>query len=522
MDELLRQVGAIVRAMWRHRWLGLAVAWLVGVVGSIVVMSVPDKYEASARIYVDTQSILAPLMAGLAVRPNVDQQVDMLSRTLISRPNVERLIRMADLDLNVKSKADQEALVDHLMKTLQIKTTGRDNLYTLAYRDPDPKKAARVVQSLTSIFVESNLGDKRKDSSSAKQFIEEQVKAYEKKLQDAEERLKEFKLRNIDLQLGEGKGLTEQVGNISIQLGQAKMDLHQAEDARDSLKRQLAGEDPILLPDGTDTEAAAGVSIPEIDGRIDSLKRNLDALLQRFTDQHPDVINTRRMIKELEEQKKKQIAARRKAEATNPGSSVNSNPVYQQIKVALSEAEANVASLKAKVADYEGRYKRITDVMRTQPQLEQELAQLNRDYDVNKKNYETLVARRESASLTGEMDSTTGVVDFRLIDPPRASNTPVAPNRLLLLAMALIASLAAGVAASFVASQLRPVFFDSRTLRQVSGLPVLGAISLIRDEALLRQIKMRTKRFLIAFIGLIGAFGSGMLVLAIMLTRTAA
>lgn len=520
MDELLRQVGAILRAMWRHRWLGLAVSWLVGAVSAVVIMIVPDEYEASARIYVDTQSILAPLMAGLAVRPNVDQQVGMLSRTLISRPNVERLVRMADLDLNVKSKADQEELIDHLVKTLQIKSTGRDNLYTLAYRDPDPKKAARVVQSLTSIFVESNLGDKRKDSSSAKQFIEEQVRAYEKKLEDAEERLKEFKLRNIDLQLGEGKGLTEQVSDISSHLAQAKMDLHQAEDARDSLKRQLEGVQPVLVPD--ESVSASDVSIPDIDGRIDSLKRNLDALLQRFTDQHPDVINTRRMIKELEEQKKREIAARKKAEAANPIASANTNPVYQQIKVSLSEAEANVASLRAKVGDYEARYKRIADIMRNQPQLEQELAQLNRDYDVNKKNYETLVARRESASLTGEMESTTGVVDFRLIDPPRASNTPVAPNRLLLLPLALLVSLAAGIAASFVASQLRPVFFDARSLRQGTGLPVLGVVSLIRDEVSLKQVKKRTKHFLAGVLGLIGAFGSGMLVLAILLSRAAA
>lgn len=116
MDELLRQAGAILRAMWRQRWLGLAVAWLVSVVGAAVVMQVPDKYEASARIFVDTQSILKPLMAGLAIQPNIEQQVVMLSRTLISRPNVERLVRMADLDLKVKSKQEQDELIDDLMK----------------------------------------------------------------------------------------------------------------------------------------------------------------------------------------------------------------------------------------------------------------------------------------------------------------------------------------------------------------------------------------------------------------------
>jgi uncharacterized protein involved in exopolysaccharide biosynthesis len=80
---------------------------------------------------------------------------------------------------------------------LQIREAGRDNLYTLAYTDTDAQRAKRVVQSMVSIFVESGLGDKRKDSDTARRFIEEQIKAYEQKLEDAENRLKEYKLRNI-------------------------------------------------------------------------------------------------------------------------------------------------------------------------------------------------------------------------------------------------------------------------------------------------------------------------------------
>ena len=415
MDELLRQVGAILRAMWRHRWIGLGVAWLAGAIGAVSVMTVPNKYEATARIYVDTQSILQPLMAGLAVQPNIEQQVTMLSRTLISRPNIEKLVRMADLDLKTNSKADQDDLIDGLMKALEIKSAGRDNLYTLAYRDPDPEKATRVVQSLTSIFVESSLGDKRKDSDSAKQFIDEQVKSYEKKLEEAETRLRDFKLRILDLRLGDGKGLMDRISEVSAQLSKARLELREAENSRDAMRRQIAGEEPVLLPDTPGSESS--VSIPEIDGRIETQKRNLDALLQRFTDQHPDVVGTRRVIKELEEQKRQEIITRKKAATANPGASpANANPVYQQMKVSLADTEATIASLQARVAEYDSQYKRIVETMKMTPQIEAELTQLNRDYDVNKKNYESLLARRESASMTGQLESTTGVADFRLID----------------------------------------------------------------------------------------------------------
>src|ERR671912_3016252 len=116
MDLVIRQALSTLRAMWQWRWIGVLVAWAVGIVAAVVVMRMPDQYEASARIYVDTQSVLKPLMAGLAVQPNVDQQIMILSRTLISRPNVEKLVRMADLDHTVNTPEERQRLVDGLMR----------------------------------------------------------------------------------------------------------------------------------------------------------------------------------------------------------------------------------------------------------------------------------------------------------------------------------------------------------------------------------------------------------------------
>ena len=89
-----------LRDMWHRRWIGMTVAWLVALIGIAVVFRIPERFEATARVHVDTQSLLRPLLAGLAIQPNFDQQVRLLSRTLISRPNVEKVVRMADLDLN--------------------------------------------------------------------------------------------------------------------------------------------------------------------------------------------------------------------------------------------------------------------------------------------------------------------------------------------------------------------------------------------------------------------------------------
>jgi uncharacterized protein involved in exopolysaccharide biosynthesis len=131
----------------------------------------------------------------------------------------------------------------------------------------------------------------------------------------------------------------------------------------------------------------------------------------------------------------------------------------------LATSEVQVASLRARVAEYSARYERALSAMKTAPQVEAEYAQLNRDYAINKKNYEDLVARRESAEMSGDLESASGVADFRLIDPPRVSNKPASPNRLILIAAALGAALAAGIGFAFVASQLRPVFFNAADQR---------------------------------------------------------
>ena len=519
MEEILRQVTTILRAAWKYRRLGMLSAWLIGAIAAGVILRIPASYEASARISLDTQSILKPLMAGLAVQPNTEQQVMMLSRTLISRPNIEKVVRMADMDLGAKSKATQEAQIEALTKTLEIKSSNRDNIYTISYRNTDPAVAQKVVQSLLSIFVESSLGDKHQDSDAARKFIDEQISNSEKKLREAENLLKEFKLRNVELETADGKGSMDRLGDIATLLQKSRLELREAENSRDALRRQIVGDEPVLLPESPGADA--GISLPEIDGRIDAQKRNLDALLQKYTDKHPDVIGTRRLIKDLEEQKRKEILARRQFAAANPGAGISNNPVYQQLKVSLGESEANVASLRARVAEYESRYKRTKEFMKFQPQLEAELVQLNRDYEINKKNYEQLATSREKAELTGDLESVTGIANFRVIDPPRASSKPVAPNRLVLLPLGLLFAIAGGFLAAFAASQLRPVFFDGKSLRDQTGLPVLGIVSLLPTAVRHVQERASLTRFLVAGAALVTVYLVGIAVLTYLAQRAA-
>lgn len=506
MDELLRQALGILRATWRRRWIGVAVAWGVALVGAVVVARIPDRYEASARIYVDTQSVLKPLMQGLAVQPDINQQINMLARTLITRPNVEKLARISDLDHLAVTPADRDRLIDDLTRAIQISGGGRENLYNVTYRDVKPERARLVVQNLVSLFVESGLGDKRRDTEGARKFIDEQIKAYEVRLEEAENRVKEFKLRHLGMLDGGGKDYFGRIAALTEELAKLRVELRVAEQSRDSLKRGLADEEPNLL---AEVPATANITVPELDTRIDAQRRQLDELMRRYTEEHPDVAATRRTIATLEAQRQQEVEARRRAAAkAQAKSAAATNPVFQRIKIAMAEADSNVAALRARVNETQSRLAELRAAAGRIPQIEAEMAQLNRDYEVIKRNYDALVARREQASISEDVDTNAKLAEFRVIEPPRVSPKPVFPNRLALVPVVLLAALGAGVLAALVASQVFLTFDGLRSLRSVTQRPVLGSVSLIANDAMLRRARLLNTAFAGSVVGLIVMYGA--------------
>lgn len=507
MDDLIQQALTILRGMWHRRWIGLAAAWIVAIVGVTVALRIPDRYEANARVYVDTQTLLRPLMEGLSIQPNIDQQVVLLSRTLISRPNVEKVVRMADLDLSSSSPEARDALIDSVSNRLRL-GAGVGNIYTISYRDTSPDQARKVVQSLLTIFVESSLGDKRQDTRASVRFVDEQIKQYEQTLRDAEDRLKNFRLKYLGVAGQGGPDYFGRLGKIATDIDDAKRELRAAEESRDAYKRELAGETPVLLPE-TST-APTNIAVPQIDSRLATLRAELDTLTRRFTDEHPDVIATRRNIESLETQRREEVASMRRAAATanSPAvSGVDRNPVFQQLKVSLAETEANVASLRAKLASYEAQYAQLKAAARLVPQVEAEYTQLNRDYEIQKRVYETLLARKQSATI-GEGVQDFGGTQFRVIDPPRVGPDPVPPTRKTALGLAFAVALGAGVVAAFLASQILATFHDARSLREVTKRPILGMVTMLQTEALSRLRRRRNILFAGGMGGLLASFAA--------------
>jgi polysaccharide chain length determinant protein (PEP-CTERM system associated) len=466
MNDILNKVSQIFTAVWLRRWMALGIAAGVALVALVVITRLQDRYEAGAKVYVDTQTVLKPLMNGLAYQPDIEQQVTMLAKTLISRPNVEQLVDSPLIGIGPSKDRDRE--IERLMKEIKIAPSG-NNLYALTYRDVKPQRAQRIVQSLVELFVDSGIGGKRRDSEDARRFIDEQIRTYEIKLSEAENRLKEFKLKNFGLV---GAGQNDYFGRasaLSDEIAKLRMDLSAAENSRDALKRELSNEDPQLPMDPAQTLPQNS----ETSARLDAQRRQLDELMRRFTDDHPDVIATQRAIAQLEKLRQVEL---QNSKTSAKGAATS--PVYQKIRIALAEAEANVASLRTQVAIQQSRLDEIRGKAGKMPEVEAQLAQLNRDYDILRKNYDALVSRRESAFLGVKLDQAAQLAEFKMVEPTRVEPRPVMPGRQLLAMLSLPVSLLLGVAAVGGLSQLNPSMHVVKDLQTLTGRPVLGAVSM--------------------------------------------
>jgi polysaccharide chain length determinant protein (PEP-CTERM system associated) len=501
MAEITATLLNFLKAIGKYRWYAVAISWTIAVIGWAVVMRLPNQYEASARVYVDTQSILKPLLSGMTTLPNLDQQVVFMRRTLISRPNVERLMRMVDLDVKAKDAKEHEKIVDELIAKIKIAGTERDDIYTITYPSDNPKLGKDVVQSLLTIFVEGSFSGKKQDSEKAVQFIDDQIKAYEQKLTAAENSLKEFKIRNMGLLPRDGGGdFSSQLIQATDQLSQARLQLAEAEQARNAIRRQISGD-----PAKPGEVPSIGVTDPDLESRIATTQKNLDTLRLQFTEQHPDIVANRRLMDQLLAQKAD--LAKQKKHSADPGAGYS--PMLQQLNVALSQAEAQVASMRIRVEEYSARVARLRAQSASVPEVEAQLAQLNRDYLVNKENYQKLLERREQARLSGDLSSATDMLTFRVIDPPTVPLQPAGPNRLRLFSLVFIGALMAGIGVAFLMSQLRPTFLSQMALREVTGLPVLGSISMNWTTEQTVRRKRRLAALGVSVLVLFGIYGAG-------------
>ncbi len=476
MNDMIHIALGVLRAILRFRWVALLVAFLVSTAGWLFIAQMDDYYQAEARVFVDSNRVLGPLLKGLAIQPDVNERVQLMSRTLLNRPNLEKLSRMTDLDIDATTALEKEQLIDELGRTVQLQgTSGNSSLYTVRYTHKNPALARSMVQSLITVFIESTIGDERDDNTSAQVFLDQQVKDYEQRLAEADRRLSDFKRENAGKMPSEAGSYYQRLEFLKSDARAARLELGEAESRLASLLNQLAREPRTI----SESEGSAAV-LSTVGRELQAKRGELTALLARYTERHPRINQLRDSITQLEEEQQRESTSGYSSTETY---TVVANPAYQEISKLLAEAEARLAELGVRTKALDEQVIELNATVETIPKIEATLKQLDRDYEVVKAQYTQLLERRESARLSEQVEQNVDDVKFRVIDPPFVPSKPSGPRKLLFSAAAMVAGLGAGVGLAFVLSIVFPVFYDAETIVKKTGHSVLGTVALQKTES---------------------------------------
>ena len=503
LQQTLVQALDYIKGVWIKKRYVIIFSWLICPAGFVYVASLPDVYSSKAQVFVDTRSVLQPLLRGLAIQTNPDQEIQMMAKTLLSRSNVEKIARESDLDITTTTEAEFETLVTNLTKDIQLSSTGRDNIYNISFSNEAPSTAQRVVQETLDLFVEGALGNNRKDTDTAGRFLDEQIAEYESRLTEAEQRLANFKRQYNDILPLAGTYYSSLQG-LNDELEATRLQIRQAQQQAETLKGQISSSKQNDSFGVTNRDEP--VLSTRYDERIKSLEEELDRLTLRFTDLHPDVIETKALLESLEESRSKEIEAFLTAdgdEQNQPLSELN-----REIKLEASRLESQIASLRVKESDLQSKIAGLESKVDLIPQIEAESSALNREYGVTKQKYEELLSRRESADLSRRADVSAEELQFRIIEPPLLPKRPSGPNRIIFYTVVLVLGFGSGIAIAFLISQLNPILIRPKQLLNVSDYPIWGTVTHLNIEQINKTNRNRLLVFLLSSGTILAMYGA--------------
>jgi polysaccharide chain length determinant protein (PEP-CTERM system associated) len=456
---------------WHYRWAAMAVTWVVCLLGWAALAVMPNQFQAVAKIYVDTDTMMAPLLRGLTVSTDPDQQVSVMLNTLLTRPNLEQVVRLtAPAGANI-STPDMAREVQRLQENITLKPLGTKNLYEMAYTNKNPNKALSVSQSLLSIFVDSNIGTGHRALQGATAFLDDKVAEYENLVREAEQRRAAFRQANLDVL---SNSVTPEQARAQIE--KARQDVGAAQARLGSLRAQLAAIPKIIFIDGPGPVILSSADSAGRSGsllqRLSDGKQLLIELRSRFTDDHPDVKAAKRQVEQLQAE----VAATPAAGAQGTGNQSISNPVYVQTQGKMSDAMTEVAFQQQKLNDALQAMEASKKMTARGIEISTKFADLDRDYDLVHKTYQELLTRRESARISQSVNDQQSAVTVRIVEPPRKAPFPVAPNRPLINSLILLAGIAAGLATAIGLAISAGRFYAKEQLSHFD-YPIIGVIT---------------------------------------------
>lgn len=502
LHELYQQLKTISYGIWRKRWYMLGTTWLVSVLGWALIATMPYKYESTAQIFVDTETILPTIARDMGINVDLMRKVEIVRRTLVTRSNLEKIIRRSDyLDQLARTDSDMDQLVGNLTRDIRIFSLD-EGMFRIHYEIDDDRLsdrqraevAKRVVANLLSFFLERNTEDGRQKSENAREFLDQKIQEYAKRLSDAETTVAKFQQDNIEY-LGTQGSFISRLDTSKENRRKTSNLIAESQVTLQTLQNQIQNVPATIREARSSRSGSRGEDQDPLEERIADLEKKLDQLkVLGLRDRHPDVVNVTRQIDALKgELKDKQDALAAELEGSADAgrnstlTTETPNRLYEQLMLQIIETKTQLETLKQRESDQRKAVAEMEEKAKRVPEIEAEENRLKRDYRALREQYNEFVQQKQDLDLRTDVEATDEALSLRVVEEPITPQRPSGPPRLLFFAGAFVGALIAGLGAALVLSQLRPVVITVDQLKSHFDMPVLGNVTKAMSEDENRQ-----------------------------------
>ena len=449
---------------------------------------IPSTYRSGTLILVEQPSVPEKYVVS-NIDTGIQQQLDSITQQILSRTRLLRIIDSLGLYAEDRKHKSQDELVEQMRKNIEIELSHGDDrklsAFNIYYANSDPKMAQLATAELANLFIAENLEQRQKRSENTTNFLEDQLEQARAKLAQQEAKVRVFK----DQHLGE---LPTQTGsNLQILTG-LQNQMQANEDSLNRAKQQNTYLESLLnqyraLDSASKPGEAGPVGLAEIDKELDQLKAQLADLTSHYTDKHPDVRKTREQIAQVEKTRERIIAAMKSGannSSSEPAATASLDPKSAPMLELESQLKANrleIANREAEIKDEQSKISQYQSRLNMAPLMEQQFADITRDYEQSKTDYESLLAKKNQSEMSTDLEKTQQGEHFRMLDPPNLPVRPYKPNRLQLCGLGLAVGLVLGGGFAFGQEKLSGKIYSEREIKKLVPFEVFAEIPAIES-----------------------------------------
>jgi uncharacterized protein involved in exopolysaccharide biosynthesis len=522
------------------------IAASVFLLGLITAFVLPPTYQASATILIEEQEIPVELIQS-TVTSYAAQRIQVISQRVMTRTNMLEIMDKYGLYKSVRNrKSSEQALadmrndvsIDMINAEVMDPRTGRPRAATIAFKlgfkGEQPKMVQKVVNELTTLYLNENLRTRTEKAEETTAFLTEESNRLSAEITRLETALAAFKERNanrlpeqrdlnfqalerterdiatIDTQLGgldekriylNGQlALLDPYSSSGVMSSGARLEALRTEFIHLSTRYSPGHPDVMSMKreiEALEQETGLGPSTADLQAQLSLLQQELASLEQSYTAEHPDVKSLKRQIATVESELRNPPPM----PTTAPASADNPAYVNLQSQLAAANTEARTlrarrAQLVAKLADYEERLLQM-------PKVEQEYRTITRNMENATRRYQEINAKQMTAEVAQSMEQERKGEKFTLIDPAILPEEPISPNRPAIILLGLVLALGAGVGSAALAESTDSAVRGAKSLMGILNTAPLAVIPYLPSAADIRSKASRKWLIIAAVIGVI-------------------